>query len=80
MNLEFDAAKDEVNVAKHGISLARSVDLEILTFIEDDRNDYGEVRYRAWGMIDGKAHCLWLSQNGMAHCARSAYAERTKRR
>jgi uncharacterized DUF497 family protein len=58
MSVEFDAAKDKANMAKHGMSLARAVDLEILAVIEDDRDDYGEVRYRAWGMIDGVAHCL----------------------
>ncbi len=58
MQIEFDPAKDDINLARHGISLARAVDLEILVFIEDDRTDYGEVRYRAWGLIDGKAHCL----------------------
>jgi uncharacterized protein len=58
MKIMFDPAKDEINIAKHGVSLARSVDLEILAFIEDRRTDYGEVRYRAWGLIDGKAHCL----------------------
>jgi len=49
MLIEFDPAKDEANIAKHGVSLARAADLEILAFIEDDRTDYGEVRYRAWG-------------------------------
>lgn len=58
MDIEFDPAKDEANIAKHGVSLARAANLEILAFIEDDRNEYGETRYRAWGMIDGKAHCL----------------------
>jgi uncharacterized DUF497 family protein len=58
MQIEFDPAKDEINIAKHGVSLARACDLEILTFIKDDRNDYGEVRYRAWGLIDGKAYYL----------------------
>ena len=24
----------------------------------DDRFDYGEVRYQAFGRIDGKGHCL----------------------
>lgn len=65
MLIEFDPAKDEANIAKHGVSLARAADLEILAFIEDDRTDYGEVRYRAWGLIDGKAHCLALTdRNG----------------
>lgn len=61
MPIAFDAEKDRANIAKHGISLARAVDLEILAFIEDDRNDYGEARYRAWGLIDGKAYCLALT-------------------
>lgn len=65
MQIEFDPAKDEINIAKHGVSLARAADLEILAFIEDDRNDYGETRYRAWGLIDGLAHCLaFTDRNG----------------
>jgi len=56
MPIEFDADKDQANIAKHGISLARAADLEILAFIADDRSDYGEVRYRAWGLIDGQAY------------------------
>ncbi|CAM3188181.1 hypothetical protein SAMN04488021_1204 [Paracoccus aminovorans] len=65
MRIEFDPAKDEINIAKHGVSLVRAAELEILAFIEDDRNDYGETRYRAWGLIDGKAHCLaFTDRNG----------------
>ena len=45
MQIEFDPAKDDINIAKHGVSLARAVELEILTFIEDDRNDYRAFRY-----------------------------------
>ena len=52
MPIEFDAAKDRENIAKHGISLARAEEMEILSFTEDERKDYGEVRYRAWGLID----------------------------
>jgi uncharacterized DUF497 family protein len=58
MPIEFDPAKDAANIEKHGVSLSRAADLEILAFVEDDRNDYGETRYRAWGLIDGKAYCL----------------------
>ena len=65
MQIEFDPAKDEINIAKHGVSLVRAADLEILAFIEDDRTDYGEVRYRAWGLINSKAHCLvFTDRNG----------------
>ncbi|GGD32683.1 BrnT family toxin [Aureimonas glaciei] len=58
MRIVFDPAKDATNIAKHGISLARAEDLEILAFLVDDRHDYGEARFRAFGLIDGVAHCL----------------------
>jgi len=65
MKIDADPAKDELNIAKHGISLFRAADLEILAFLEDERTDYGETRYRAWGLIDGKAHCLaFTDRNG----------------
>jgi uncharacterized DUF497 family protein len=34
MPIEFDAEKDRANIAKHGISLARAADLEILAFTD----------------------------------------------
>lgn len=58
MLIEFDAAKDRENIAKHGVSLGRAKEMEILSFIEDERKDYGEVRYRAWGLIDEVHYCL----------------------
>jgi len=58
MNIEFDVDKDARNIAKHGISLARAADIEIEAFLEDDRAEYGETRYRAWGKIDGAYYCL----------------------
>lgn len=58
MDIEFEADKDAVNIDKHGVSLARAADLDILIFLADDRADYGETRYRAWGLIDGNYHCL----------------------
>ena len=32
----FDPSKDAINLAKHGISLARWVDLDILAVVNDD--------------------------------------------
>jgi uncharacterized protein len=54
----FDPSKDAINLAKHGISLARWVDLDILAVASDDRFEYGEPRYRGYGLIDGLAYCL----------------------
>ena len=56
MDIEFDPAKDEANIAKHGVSLARAADLDILAFVDDTR--FAEPRYRLYGLIDGEAHCL----------------------
>jgi uncharacterized DUF497 family protein len=56
--IDFDPAKEAINRAKHGVSLARWVDLEVLAIVGDDRFDYGEPRYRAYGVIDGAAYCL----------------------
>ena len=58
MKIDFDPTKDDTNAAKHGVSLARAADLEIEAVIADDRRDYGEPRIRAFGLIDGEAHCL----------------------
>lgn len=58
MRIEFDQAKDELNRAKHGVSLAQAKDMLILRFVVDSRNDYGEERYRAWGTIDASFYCL----------------------
>jgi uncharacterized protein len=55
---DFDPTKDAVNQEKHGVSLARWVDLNVFAIVNDDRFDYGEPRYRAYGLIDGMPHCL----------------------
>jgi hypothetical protein len=62
MDIEFDPAKDEVNIAKHGVSLSRASDLEILVYVDDDR--FAEPRFRAYGLIDGKAYCLAFTFRG----------------
>jgi uncharacterized DUF497 family protein len=65
MDIEFDPAKDQSNIAKHGISLARAAELEIITYVQDERTAYGEVRYRAWGLLDGKFYYLaFTSRDG----------------
>jgi uncharacterized protein len=56
--VDFDPAKEAINLAKHGVSLARWVDLDMKKTVIDDRRDYGEIRYRAYGFIDGIAYCL----------------------
>lgn len=55
---DFDPAKEAMNLSKHRVSLARWVDLEIQALVRDDRFDYGEPRFRAYGLLDGQPHCL----------------------
>jgi len=55
---DFDPAKEAINVSKHGISLARWIDLDVFAIVGDNRFEYGEPRYRAYGIIDGVSYCL----------------------
>ncbi|HEY8574820.1 MAG TPA: BrnT family toxin [Devosia sp.] len=64
MAIEFDPFKEATNVAKHGISLARASDFDMLAVEADTRFDYGEDRYRAWGLIDGEHYCLVFTTRG----------------
>ena len=62
MNVEFDPDKDEVNVAKHGVSLARAVELAGVVVIEDAR--FEEPRFRLYGTIDDVPHCAAVTMRG----------------
>lgn len=60
MKIDFDPDKDAANRAKHGLSLERAVEIDLRTAVirPDDRRDYGEPRWRAYGMLDGRIHML----------------------
>lgn len=68
MEIEFDARKDEVNISKHGISLAAGELLfhgPVHEFV-DDREGYGEERIVAQGFIAGRLFiCVytWRGEN-----------------
>lgn len=49
MLIEFDPAKDKINVAKHGVSLALAgkLDWDAALVWRDDRFDYEELRMLA---------------------------------
>ncbi len=53
-----------------------------MVFVIDDRHDYGEVRYRAYGRLDGQPHCLVFADRGgvvRAISLRRAHAKEMKR-
>jgi uncharacterized DUF497 family protein len=65
VDIESGPANDTATFEQHQISLSRAVEIEILVFLEDDRSTYGEVRCRAWGLINGKAYGLaFTDRNG----------------
>ena len=65
MDIEFDLAKDEKNIADHGLSFVNFMGFDAEpVIVTDDRFDYGEVRYRAFGRIGGKGHCVVFTMRG----------------
>lgn len=79
---EFDPDKDAVNKAKHGISLAEWNRFDPVVTYQDDRFDYGEVRHRAYGYIDGRPYCfVFTIRNGIVRpiSLRRARAKEMKR-
>ena len=80
MQIEFDREKDAANIAKHGVSLGRAVDLEVLAYVEDRR--FAEPRFRLYGVIDGEAYCLAGTDRGgviRAISLRRAHAKEMRR-
>lgn len=78
----FDPDKDESNRRKHRISLGRAAELEPFATVVDDRMDYGETRYRAFGFIDGRPYCLIFTRVGedtRAISLRRARSKETRR-
>jgi len=82
MKVLFNLDKDALNIEKHGISLSRADDFELLHVFDDDRRDYGQRRRRAYGLIDGQTHCLaYAIRDGRirANSLRRAHEQEFKR-
>lgn len=60
MEISFDPAKDARNKKERGLSFecVAEFDFESAYFEVDIRRDYGEVRIRALGLLDGRLHAL----------------------
>lgn len=66
MKSEFDPAKDEANRAKHGVSLSAGTSVLESQIGEevDDRQNYGEVRINAFGLIEGRLFVCTYTRRG----------------
>lgn len=73
MKIEFDPAKDATNIAKHGVSLqaAEEFDWDTAFEREDDRFDYGEVRFVALGLIGDRLHVLIFAEGSDENAVRT---------
>ena len=69
MEISYDPAKNEHNLSIRGLSFDRVVEFEFETavFAIDARHNYGEIRHRALGLLDGRVHALVFveTQNGI---------------
>lgn len=65
MQTEWHPEKSEGNKAKHGLDFASfdGFDAEP-AIIVDDRYDYGETRFRAFGRVNGESRCLVYTLRG----------------
>ena len=66
MKIIFDPAKDKVNIAKHGLSLADAVQLawDEAQVKVDDSQFYGEVREIAFAPIGDRLYCVIFTDRG----------------
>ena len=66
MNIEFDAAKDGANIAKHGVSLALAAQIEWSDVLcaPDGRHDYGELREIGFAVIAQRLYVVVFVQRG----------------
>ena len=73
MEIEFDPAKDRANADKHGMSLraAEGFDWDTALEREDDRFDYGEVRFVALGLIGDRLHVLVFTEGSHEDAVRA---------
>ena len=60
MRYEWDETKREANLAKHDVDFASALEFDWQTarVYEDARLGYGERRFRALGLIEGRIHAL----------------------
>lgn len=67
MKQPYDIAKNQENIAKHGVSFDDVAGFEWDNSITraDDRRNYGEDRFISYGMLNNRLHVLvWTQRNG----------------
>ncbi len=58
MEIDFDPAKNGRNIAQRGLSFERLANIDWVSalMVEDRRREYGEQRFRIFGLLDERLH------------------------
>lgn len=64
MQITYDPAKNAANIEQRNLSFERAADFEFGSALVavDDRKSYGEARYIALGLLDGRIHVLVFTE------------------
>jgi uncharacterized DUF497 family protein len=64
VRITFDPTKNETNLRERGLSFEAAADFEFESALVhiDDRQEYGEVRYVAVGLLQGRLHVLCFTE------------------
>jgi uncharacterized DUF497 family protein len=64
VHISFDPAKNERNIQERGLSFEQTVDFEFEdALVEiDSRKEYGETRYVALGLYQGRLHVICFTE------------------
>jgi hypothetical protein len=64
VDVSFDPIKNAQNMELRGLSFERAAEFQFATawIVVDDRNDDGETRYRAIGVLEERLHALVFTE------------------
>ena len=69
MSVSYDSNKNKRNIKQRGLSFDRVADLDWdnAWIYEDDRNEYNEIRFIAYSMLDKRLHfvCFTETKDGI---------------
>jgi uncharacterized protein len=69
VRFEWDEDKRAANLQKHGVdfTVVAAFEWDTAVVLSDDRQDYGEPRYMAFGRIADRMHCVWFTKRGRTY-------------
>lgn len=83
MDFEWNEAKRELNLVKHGVDvlIAALIFEGYIIKAEDQRRDYGELRYKSIGMVDDTCYVvIHTERNGVTRLISAWEGGRSDRR